>query len=309
MLDEPTNALDPSAVILTARGAAAACGRRRRDPRLQPPSRRGGPHRHPDLGHRRGTDDRHPRPGRRGHRARVLRPRPRRDGGGLMSTFLDGLAVETRKARSSRVLWSTGLLLVLGAVRSDGDDGCSRRAAATPSCWPSWDRRRHPVTGPRCSRRPPRSPPPAVFSPSGWGRAGCTAGNSPTARCPGSSACRCRRGRLAAAKLVVFAGWSLLISVLMTVVLLGAGSGPRTGRAGRCRRRWARAAIRAGCSHRGDRGAGRLGRVPRPRAAPRYRRHRRHPRRWRRWPCWPTSLLGCRSSPRHCGHCNRRRPP
>jgi hypothetical protein len=32
-----------------------------------------------------------------------------------MKTFLDGLAVETRKARSSRVLWSTGLLLVLGA--------------------------------------------------------------------------------------------------------------------------------------------------------------------------------------------------
>ncbi len=32
-----------------------------------------------------------------------------------MTTFLDGLAVEARKARSSRVLWSTGLLLVLGA--------------------------------------------------------------------------------------------------------------------------------------------------------------------------------------------------
>ena len=32
-----------------------------------------------------------------------------------MKTFLDGLEVETRKARSSRVLWSTGLLLVLGA--------------------------------------------------------------------------------------------------------------------------------------------------------------------------------------------------
>src|SRR3954462_9509847 len=31
-----------------------------------------------------------------------------------MNPFLDGLAVETRKARSSRVLWSTGLLLVLG---------------------------------------------------------------------------------------------------------------------------------------------------------------------------------------------------
>ena len=45
-----------------ARGVTAEGGGRRRDPGLQPPSRRGGQDRHPDLRHRGGTDGRHPRP-------------------------------------------------------------------------------------------------------------------------------------------------------------------------------------------------------------------------------------------------------
>ena len=121
ILDEPTNALDPSGGHPVARGVAPPGGRRRRSARVQPPSRRGRPDRHPHLGHRGGPDDRHPRSRRRGHRARLLRPGARRDGErGSDEHLLAGpaVAVETRpksrKARSSRVLWSTGLLLVLG---------------------------------------------------------------------------------------------------------------------------------------------------------------------------------------------------
>ncbi|MGS0687763.1 ABC transporter permease [Nakamurella sp. GG22] len=139
-----------------------------------------------------------------------------------MSTFLDGLAVETRKARSSRVLWSTGLLLVFGL--------CGLAATMVLAA-KSGNIQLLAKLGPQAASGDWT----ALLS----GAAQITSAGGLLAFGVGASWLYGRefadgtvsglfglpvsRGRLAAAKLVVFAGWSLLISLMMTVGLLAVG--------------------------------------------------------------------------------------
>ena len=139
-----------------------------------------------------------------------------------MDTFLDGLAVEARKARSSRVLWSTGLLLVLGVtglaatmvLAARGGNAQLLAKLGPRAASGDWD---------------------ALLS----GAAQITAAGGLLAFGTGASWLYGRefvdgtvsglfglpvsRGRIAGAKLAVYAGWSLILSTLMTVLLLGTG--------------------------------------------------------------------------------------
>ncbi len=139
-----------------------------------------------------------------------------------MSTFLDGLAVETRKARSSRVLWSTGLLLVLGlcgltatmvlAARSGNAQLLAKLGPqAASGDWPALLSAAAQITSA------------GGLLAFGVGASWLYGREFADGTVSGLFGLPVSRGRLAAAKLVVFAGWSLLISVLMTVVLLGTG--------------------------------------------------------------------------------------
>ncbi len=139
-----------------------------------------------------------------------------------MNTFLDGLAVETRKARSSRVLWSTGLLLVLGmcgltativfAARSGNAQLLAKLGPQAGSGdWTALLSAAAQITSA------------GGLLAFGVGASWLYGREFADGTVSGLFGLPVSRGRLAAAKLVVFAGWSLLISVLMTVVLLGAG--------------------------------------------------------------------------------------
>lgn len=139
-----------------------------------------------------------------------------------MNTFLDGLAVETRKARSSRVLWSTGLLLVLGvsglsvtivfAARSGNTQLLAKMGPqAASGDWTAMLATAAQITSA------------GGLLAFGVGVSWLYGREFVEGTVSGLFGLPVSRGRLAAAKLVVFAGWALVISVLMTVVLLGAG--------------------------------------------------------------------------------------
>jgi len=139
-----------------------------------------------------------------------------------MTTFLDGLAVETRKARSSRVLWSTGLLLVLGA---------NGLAATMVLAARSGDAQLLAKLGPQAAAgdwTAMLSAAAQITSAGGLLAFGVGASwlygrEFADGTVSGLFGLPVSRGRLAAAKLVVYAGWSLVVSALMTVILLGAG--------------------------------------------------------------------------------------
>ncbi len=139
-----------------------------------------------------------------------------------MNTFLDGLAVETRKARSSRVLWSTGLLLVLGlcgltatillAARSGNAQLLAKLGPQAGSGdWPALLSSAAQITSA------------GGLLAFGVGASWLYGREFADGTVSGLFGLPVSRGRLAGAKLVVFAGWSLVVSALMTVVLLGAG--------------------------------------------------------------------------------------
>ena len=139
-----------------------------------------------------------------------------------MDTFLDGLAVETRKARSSRVLWSTGVLLVVGAAALSMTIVLAARSGNAQLVA---------KLGPQAASGDWA----ALLS----GAAQITSAGGLLALGVGASWLYGRefadgtvsglfglpvsRGRLAAAKLVVYAGWSLLVSALTVIALLGLG--------------------------------------------------------------------------------------
>ncbi len=139
-----------------------------------------------------------------------------------MNTFLDGVAVETRKARSSRVLWSTGLLLVLGmcgltaTIVFAGRSGNAQLLAklgpqAASGDWTALLSAAAQITSA------------GGLLAFGVGASWLYGREFADGTVSGLFGLPVSRGRLAAAKLVVFAGWSLVISVLMPVALLGAG--------------------------------------------------------------------------------------
>lgn len=139
-----------------------------------------------------------------------------------MNTFVDGLAVETRKARSSRVLWSTGLLLVLGlcgltativlAARSGNTQLLAKLGPqAASGDWTALLSAAAQITSA------------GGLLAFGVGASWLYGREFADGTVSGLFGLPVSRGRIAAAKLVVFAGWSVVVSVLMTVVLLGAG--------------------------------------------------------------------------------------
>ena len=139
-----------------------------------------------------------------------------------MNTFLDGLAVETRKARSSRVLWSTGLLLVLGAnglaatmVLAARSGNAQLLAKLGPQAaagdWTSMLSAAAQITSA------------GGLLAFGVGASWLYGREFAEGTVSGLFGLPVSRGRLAGAKLVVYAGWALVISALMTVILLGAG--------------------------------------------------------------------------------------
>jgi ABC-2 type transport system permease protein len=139
-----------------------------------------------------------------------------------MNTFLDGLAVETRKARSSRVLWSTGLLLVLGvsglaatmllAARSGNAQLVAKLGPqAASGDWTAMLSVAAQITSAG-----------GVLA-FGVGASWLYGREFADGTVSGLFGLPVSRGRIATAKLVVYAGWSLVISLLLTVILLGAG--------------------------------------------------------------------------------------
>ena len=139
-----------------------------------------------------------------------------------MNTFLDGLAVEARKDRSSRVLWSTGLLLVLGA---------NGLAATMVLAARSGDAQLVAKLGPQAAAGDWTSMLSAAAQITsaggllafGVGASWLYGREFAEGTVSGLFGLPVSRGRLAGAKLVVYAGWALVISALMTVILLGAG--------------------------------------------------------------------------------------
>ena len=139
-----------------------------------------------------------------------------------MNTFLDGLAVEARKDRSSRVLWSTGLLLVLGAnglaatmvlaARSGNAQLVAKLGPqAAAGDWTSMLSAAAQITSA------------GGLLAFGVGASWLYGREFAEGTVSGLFGLPVSRGRLAGAKLVVYAGWALVISALMTVILLGAG--------------------------------------------------------------------------------------
>ena len=139
-----------------------------------------------------------------------------------MNTFTDGLAVETRKARSSRVLWSTGLLLALGvgglattivlAARSGNAQLVAKLGPqAASGDWTAMLSATAQITSA------------GGLLAFGVGASWLYGREFADGTVSGLFGLPVSRGRLAGAKLVVYAGWSLVISALMTVILLGAG--------------------------------------------------------------------------------------
>ncbi len=139
-----------------------------------------------------------------------------------MNTFLDGLAVETRKARSSRVLWSTGVLLVVGAAALSMTIVLAARSGNTQLVA---------KLGPQAASgdwAALLSAGAQITSAGGLLALGVGASwlygrEFADGTVSGLFGLPVSRGRLAAAKLVVYAGWSLLVSVLTVIALLGLG--------------------------------------------------------------------------------------
>ena len=209
--------------------------------------------------------------------------------------------------------WSPQGALVPGAVvdrcaagrrgdRSGSGDGVAALAAAMPQiAGEARARRPPPVTGPRCWRWPPRSPPPRACWRSVSASAGSSGGNSPTAPSPDCSACRSAgarsprrscsstwRGRLRSP-------WRRCCCCSLV------GVAHRSGRTRRGGDRGAGAAVRPGCADGADRCPGRVGGVPRPRACCPESPSRSASWSSRRCRSSPTSRPGCRSSRRRSG--------
>ncbi len=139
-----------------------------------------------------------------------------------MSTFLEGVAVDARKARSSRVLWSTGLLLVLGvnglsttivfAARSGNAQLVAKLGPqAASGDWTAMLSAAAQITSA------------GGLLALGVGISWLYGREFAEGTVSGLFGLPVSRGRLAAAKLVVYAGWSLVTSLLTVLVLLGVG--------------------------------------------------------------------------------------
>jgi ABC-2 type transport system permease protein len=140
-----------------------------------------------------------------------------------MTTFVDGLAVETRKARSSRVLWSTGLLLVLGvaglsatmvfAVRSGNAQVTAKLGSdATSGDWAGMLSAAAQITSA------------GALLALGVGASWLYGREFADGTVSGLFGLPVSRGRLAGAKLVIYAGWSVIVSALTVLALAAVGA-------------------------------------------------------------------------------------